>query len=185
MKDSSLHEVTILLKQNIQDEDTQSRLMEIMYLELHKMANILLSKESYNITYQATELVNEAYLKLFDKGSSDWQDRKHFLSTAVVVMRRFLVDHARKKMASKRIPKESQKTFKDTFQVEKDLDIVKLDDALTDLERLDPKQAKIVELRYFAGLSDSEIAELLGGSSSAINLEWQSAKIWLLKQMRG
>ena len=185
MKSNSLHEVTLLLKQNYQDEGNQTRLMEIMYQELHNMAKLLLNKESYNITYQATELVNEAYLKLFDKNTSDWHDRKHFLSTAVVVMRRFLVDHARKKVCNKRIPIDSLSTFKDTFQVERDLDIVKLDDALTDMERLDSKQAKVVELRYFAGLTDNEIAELLGGSSSAINLEWQSAKIWLLKQMRG
>ncbi len=187
MKNTAKHEITVLLKSLKEgDKSTQDEIIKILYHELHKIAQNLINKESANITYQATELVNEAYLRLFDAKKLNWQDRKHFLSTAVVVMRRFLVDHARKKAAKRRIPKGVQYTFDDVLETtdSQEIDIINLDDALTELERLDPKQAKIVGLRFFVGLTDIEISKLFDVSRASINLEWQTAKLWLLQEMQ-
>jgi len=186
MPDTAKQEITILLKNlNKGDNSTQDEIIEILYRELHTIARNILNRENANITYQATELVNEAYIRLFDDAKLDWQDRKHFLSTAVIVMRRFLVDHARKKIANKRIPKNIQFTYDDLLEknYSKELDIIKLDDALSTLEKLDEKQASIVGLRFFVGLTDMEISKLYGVSRAAINLEWQMAKLWLLQEI--
>jgi len=187
MSNTFKQEITVLLK-NLKegDKSKQDEIVKILYQELHKIATNLINKENNNITYQATELVNEAYIKLFDSNKLNWQDRQHFLSSAVIVMRRFLVDHARKKSAQRRIPNDVQYTFNDVLEVtdSQEIDIIKLDDALTELEKLDPKQAKIVGLRFFVGLTDKEIAELYEVSRASINLEWQMAKLWLLQQMQ-
>ena len=187
MSNTAKQEVTLLLKSlNQGDMGTQDEIMKILYHELHTIAGRLISKEQQGITYQATELVNEAYLRLFDSDKLNWNDRKHFLSSSVIVMRRFLVDHARKKAAKRRIPNAVKYTFNDVLEItdSEEIDIVKLDDALTTLEKLDPKQAKIVGLRFFVGLTDKEIAELYGVSRASINLEWQTAKLWLLQEMQ-
>lgn len=187
MSNNAKQEITVLLKSLKEgDKSTQDEIIKFLYHELHKIAANLIGKEHQSITYQATELVNEAYIRLFDGKKLDWQDRKHFLSSAVVVMRRFLVDHARKKAAKRRIPQEAQFTYNDVLETtdSQEIDIIKMDDALTELEKLDPKQAEIVGLRFFVGLTDKEIAELHGVSRATINLEWQTAKLWLLQEIQ-
>jgi RNA polymerase sigma factor (TIGR02999 family) len=163
-----------------------SKMIEDVYHELRLYAHNLINKEFGALTFQATELANETYLKLFQSDNIDWSDRRQFLSAAVVVMRRYLVDHARKKAAIKRIPKNLQKSIDDVINVSESINeqIISLDEALSNLEKLDPKQAKIVELRFFAGLTESEVADLLKISRSTVSREWKISKIWLRSQMQ-
>jgi RNA polymerase sigma factor (TIGR02999 family) len=187
MSNTAKQEITILLK-NLKDGDKskQDEIMNILYQELRGFAGSILSKENQTITFQATELVNEAYIRMFDSDQLDWTDRSHFMSTAITVMRRFLVDHARKKHSQKRIPKSELHTLNDVFVSTEALgsDIERLDDALNDLEKLDERQAKIVEFRFFGGLTEPETAEIMKVSLSTVNREWKAAKIWLKHQIK-
>lgn len=186
MSDTAKQEITLLL-QKLKDGDKHSheQLVQVLYHDLKKFAGNVLNKENQTITLQATELVNEAYLRMFDSNNLDWTDRSHFLSTAIMVMRRFLVDHARKKHSAKRIPKNALDSVDDKalHLSEEELDIIGLDAALKNLEKLDPRQAKIVELRFFGGLSETEIGKILNISRSTVNREWMLAKMWLLHQI--
>lgn len=187
MSDQAKQEITVLLK-NLKSDDsksTQDEIIKILYRELRSFAGNIIKKENQTLTIQATELVNEAYLRMFDSENMDWNDRSHFLSSAIVVMRRYLVDHARKKNTAKRISKNALTSLDenlstlDSFEV----DVVGLDDALTDLEQMDPRQARIVEMRFFGGLSETEVAKLLDISRSTVKREWKAAKMWLLHQL--
>ncbi len=188
MSDSAKQEITILLK-NLKegDKSKQNEIMKILYQELRGFAGNILRGENQTITLQATELVNEAYIRMFDSEQLNWSDRTHFLSTAVVVMRRFLVDHARKKNTQKRISKKDLSPFEDEHYSTSalELDVIKLDDALTDLEQLDQRQAKIVEMRFFGGLSETEVGKILNISRSTVKREWKVAKMWLLHEITG
>ncbi|MGV6852909.1 MAG: ECF-type sigma factor [bacterium] len=168
------------------DQAAQHHIMLELYQELKRIAGSILAKENDTITYQATELLNEAYIKLFNSEAQEWTDKNHFVATASLVMRRFLVDHARKKRTSKRIPKNSLVPIVDEHHdtIEPAFEIEALDDALNQLELLDKRQAKIVELRFFGGLSESEIAQLMEISRSTVNREWKLAKMWLLHQIQ-
>ena len=187
MSNTAKQEITVLLKSLKQgDKSTQDEIMKILYQELRGFAGRILSKENQTITFQATELVNEAYLKMFDSEKLDFSDRGHFLSTAIIVMRHFLVDHARKKNRHKRIPKDALDSLDEQIPVTAalELDLVALDEALTHLETLDPRQAKIVELRFFGGMSETEISKILNISRSTINREWMIAKMWLMRKIK-
>ncbi len=187
MPDSAKQEITILLKNlNQGDKSTQDEIMKILYQELRGFAGSILSKENQTITFQATELVNEAYLRMFDSDQLDWTDRSHFMSTAIIVMRRFLVDHARKKHSQKRIPKSALNSLDDALVSTEVLgsDLERLDDALSELEQLDERQAKIVEYRFFGGLTEQETAKLMKISLSTVNREWKAAKIFLKHQIK-
>jgi len=187
MSNTAKQEITVLLK-NLKEgnKSTQDEIMKILYQELRGFAGNILKKENQTITFQATELVNEAYIRMFDSNQLDWTDRTHFLSTAIVVMRRFLVDHARKKNARSRIPKSALGEFEDSAVLTQsfDADVVLLDDALTDLEKLDKRQAQIVEYRFFGGLTETVVAKILDISISTVNREWKAAKLWLMHQIR-
>jgi RNA polymerase sigma factor (TIGR02999 family) len=186
MSNNAKQEITILLKNLKQgDKSKQDEIMNILYQELRGFAGNILRSENQTITFQATELVNEAYIRMFDSEQLDWTDRTHFLSTAIVVMRRFLVDHARKKNTQKRISKRDLNAFEDEFYSTEslELDVVKLDDALTELEQLDERQAKVVEMRFFGGLSETEVAKIMDISRSTVKREWKAAKMWLLHQI--
>lgn len=184
-KINAKHDITILLNQLKEDDSVQDKLLQYLYGEMYRMAAIMLSKESKDLTFQATELVSEVYLKLFDGKKLDWNDRKHFIATSVLAMRRILVDHARKKIANKRIDKYSEQDIDETFiePTQEDKDIVLLDEALSILVKLDKRQAKIVELKYFAGFTEQEIADLLGVTRRTITREWRTAKLWLKQRM--
>ena len=187
MSDIAKQEVTILLKNLKQgDKSKQDEIIKILYLELRSFAGNILRGENQTITIQATELVNEAYLRMFDSEQLDWSDRSHFMSAAIVVMRRFLVDHARKKHSQKRIPKSELASLDDELVSTDNLgsDVEKLDDALSELEKFDERQAKIVEYRFFGGLTEPETAKLMDISLSTVNREWKAAKIWLKHQIK-
>ncbi len=173
------------LSNNSMGQDNTSRehsdLINLVYHDLRRHAQALINKEFSGVTFQATELANEAYLKLFNAQNIDWSDTHQFMSAAVVVMRRYLVDHARKKNAAKRIPEKMKQSLQkeDLFAQSIDDQILFLDDALSRLEELDARQAKVVELRFFAGMTEIEIAEILGVSRRTISEEWKIAKMWL------
>ena len=187
MSNTAKKEITLLLKNlNKGDKSTQDEIMKILYQELRGFAGNILKKENQTFTFQATELVNEAYIRMFDSEKLDWNDRTHFLSTAILVMRRYLVDHARRKKAITRIPKSGIQSYNDDTVTAKSLDsdVVLLDDALKDLENLDVRQAKIVELRFFGGLTEKEVSNIMNISVSTVNREWKAAKLWLTHQIR-
>ncbi|MGI8788399.1 MAG: sigma-70 family RNA polymerase sigma factor, partial [Pyrinomonadaceae bacterium] len=155
--------------------------------DLRRLAHVYLSKERSDHTLQATALVHEAYLRLVDWENASWQNRAHFFSVAASVMRNILVDHARRKRAEKR-GGFGQKLSLDeavSFSKEREIDLVALDDALLNLEKIDARQAKIVELRFFGGLTIEETAEALRVSPATVKNEWTFAKAWLRTQLTG
>lgn len=159
--------------------------MPLVYDELHRVAARYLRKERSDHTLQPTALVNEAYLKLVDISSVEWQDRAHFFAVSSNVMRRILVDYARAEITEKR-GGELQKVELDeavSFSKETQIDLLELNDALEKLAELDQRQSQIVEMRFFGGLSVEETAEVLKVSTRTIKREWAMAKAWLFQQM--
>ncbi len=161
-------------------------LLPIVYEELRRLARHQLSKERHNHTLQATALVNEAYLKLIDQHSVDWQNRAHFFSIASETMRRILVNHAIERNAQKRGGGATLLSLDDEidFIHQRDLDMLALDDALNRLAEFDKTQAKIVEFKFFGGMTNEEIANVMEVSDSTIKREWRMAKAWLQTQMQ-
>jgi RNA polymerase sigma factor (TIGR02999 family) len=160
-------------------------LLPLVYDELRRVASRQLASERKNHTLQATALVHEAYLRLIGQHSVDWQNRLHFFSIAAEMMRRILVTHAIAKKAEKRGSGELTISLEDvvTLPNKQDVDIVSLDETLKELAKFDEQQAKIVELKFFGGLTNEEIAEVLGISDSTVKREWRSAKAWLISRM--
>jgi RNA polymerase sigma factor (TIGR02999 family) len=160
--------------------------MPAVYKELKRLARSYLRNERPNHTLQATALVNEAYLRLIDQRNVTWQNRAHFFGVAAQAMRRILVDHARKKQAAKRGRGERNVSFDEAKATPKknQVDLVALDDCLADLEQIDERQCRIVELKYFVGLSVEETAEILDLSTSTVKREWAVAKAWLRRELR-
>jgi RNA polymerase sigma factor (TIGR02999 family) len=167
------------------DRAALDKLMLIVYKELRHLANKRLRHERPDHTLQATALVNEAYMRLTDWKNVEWKNRAHFLGVAAQLMRNILVDHARTRMATKRGGGLYKLAFNDAINLpnEQDLDLVSLDDALLSLAAIDPQQSKIVELRFFGGLTFEEVAEVLQVSPATVSREWNLAKIWLLREI--
>ena len=182
MSDSN---VTVLL-QAASSGDAQSleALMNTIYRELHRMASGLLMGESEGHTLEPTALVNEAYMRLVS-GETEWKSRAHFFGASARAMRRILVDHARSKSAQKRGGRAYRTTFEDLHVVTEDrhLDILALDQALQALGAVDERLLKVVELRYFAGLSVHQAAKLLGVSDATVKRDWTFARAWLFDYM--
>lgn len=163
------------------DRDAVERLFPLVYDELRRIARSQFRSESPGHTLQPTALVHEAYLKLVGGDGAEWQSRAHFFAFASQVMRHVLVDHARSRKRRKRgggVVKVSLDPSLDAIG-EADVDMVALDDALQDLARLSERQAKVVELRYFGGLTIEEIAETLAVTPSVVRKEWTLARAWL------
>lgn len=160
-------------------------LLPLVYHELKGIAGKQLLKERPNHTLQATALVNEAYLLLVNQYSVDWQNRLHFFSIASEAMRRILVNHAIAKKAQKRGGEVTLLSLDDivSFPNKQDIDLIGLNDALNELAEMDEKQAKIVELKFFGGLTNEEIAELMEFSISTVKREWSSARAWLISKI--
>ncbi len=161
-------------------------LVGAVYQELRQAAKRLIRREAAGGTLMTTDLVHEAYMRLFDQDAS-WEDRRHFFGSAAIAMRRVLIDHARKKQAGKRIPKDELVPIElssEPFEMP-NIDLLALDTALDRLAEVHPRQAKIVELRFFAGLSESEIAELLEVSRVTVSRDWKVARLRLRREMRG
>jgi RNA polymerase sigma-70 factor (ECF subfamily) len=179
-------EVTVLLKAlNRGDSSAAEKLLPLVYDELHRLARLYMRRERADHTLQPTALINEAYLRLAHD-HVDWQSRQHFVGVAANVMRRLLVDHARAHNAAMRSGGLQQVELDEGFllSTERSKEILALHDALANLELADPKQAKVVELRYFGGFSVEEIGELLELSPRTVKRHWALARIRLLKEMK-
>jgi RNA polymerase sigma factor (TIGR02999 family) len=186
MSGTPSHEVTRLLAQWTDGEPKAlDALLPLVYNELRKLAGGYLHRERPEHTLQSTALVHEVYLRLVDQDVS-WQNRAHFFSIAAQMMRRVLVDHARSRNTAKRGEGVCKVTLDDEIvgSGQRDIDVVALDDALTGLARLDPQQSRIVELRFFAGLSVEETSEVLKISPATVKRDWAMAKAWLHREMR-
>jgi RNA polymerase sigma factor (TIGR02999 family) len=163
------------------NEAVLDELMPLVYDELRRQASRYLRKERVNHTLQTTALIHEAYLKLIGQ-EVNWQNRAHFFGIAAQAMRRILVDHARQRHREKRGGAAEDLPLDEAMFVptdEKKIDMLALDDALNRLARIDPRQARVVELRYFSGLTNDETAEVLGVSNATVRNDWSMAKAWL------
>ena len=160
-------------------------LMPLVYDELHRIASRYLRRERQGHTLQTTALINEAYLRIVDQNRVNWQSRAHFFGVAAQMMRRILVDHARSHLYAKRGGGAQKLTLDDAIATpqECDLDLVALDDALTTLGQIDPQQSRIIELRFFGGLTIEETAEVIGISPATVKRDWNMAKAWLFGEI--
>ncbi|MGI8436048.1 MAG: sigma-70 family RNA polymerase sigma factor [Chthoniobacterales bacterium] len=167
------------------DREAAADLMPLVYDELRQIARACLQRERSDHTLQATGLVHEAYLRLVDQTEANWKNRAHFFGVAARVMRRILVDHARKARAEKRGGDWDKLEFNEALlsSPERQVDLVALDDALQDLAKLDPRQSRVVELRFFGGLTEEEAGEVLDVSPRTIRREWRIAKAWLRREL--
>lgn len=166
------------------DTAALDRLVPLVYGELRRLAASFLARERPDHTLQPTAVVHEAYLRLVDQRSVSVQDRSHFLAIAARVMRQILVDHARSRNAAKRGGGRPTLALDDTvLSGERDAELVALDQALSSLGALDERQSRIVELRFFGGLSIEETANAVGVSPATVKREWESARAWLRREM--
>ena len=182
-------EITMWLHEwGLGKENAFDELMRIVYAELHRQATNYLRRERIGHTLQATALINEAYLKLIDQREVNWKNRAHFFGIAAQAMRRILVDHAKARHRNKRggnaenLPLESAEF---AASGEGSVDLIVLDEALTRLARFDERQSRIVELRFFSGMSVEETAEALSISTATVKNEWRTAKAWLFQELNG
>ena len=167
------------------DEQALDRLMPLVYSELKSIARRHLRREEARHTLQSTALVHEAYLRLVDQNRVRWQNRAHFFAVAGQLIRRILVDHARRRRAAKRGGAAQSLTLDQAVAGTggRNVDLLALDEALTNLSELDAQQARVVELRYFAGLTVAESAEALGVSPATVQRDWTTARAWLFRQL--
>jgi len=180
------HQITGLLRQARDgDEAARSRLISVAYPELRRMAAAYLARERKGHTLQPTALVNEIFLRLAGSTDGGWQNRAHFFAICANLMRQVLVDHARRWRSTKRGGDVQRTELQDWFVVseENTETILLVNEVIDELERIDPRQARVVELRYFVGLSEKEIAEVTGMTTRTVRRDWTSAKVWLHKAM--
>jgi RNA polymerase sigma factor (TIGR02999 family) len=168
------------------DQEALSKLIPLVYDELHKLASRYLRRERPDHTLQTTALVHEAYLKLVDQRNAHWENRVQFFAVAAQLMRRILVDYARRHRASKRGGDLYKLSLDEALMSseEKDAELLALDEALDRLETIDPQQSRVVELRVFAGLTLEETAKVLSISPRTARREWSMAKAWLHRQIK-
>ena len=179
-------EVTQLLAQlRAGQRDAEARLIPLVYTELRRLAGYYLRGERADHTLQPTALVHEAYIRLTRMHEVDWQSRSHFFATAASVMRRILVDHARKYLADKRVGFREAMNLEEALVVSpsRSADLIALDDALDKLAKLDLRRSKIVELRFFGGLTEEETGAALGISARTVKRDWRIAKAWLYNEV--
>jgi RNA polymerase sigma-70 factor, ECF subfamily len=184
---SENQDVTLLLSALTRGDDgAASKLIPVVYDELRRLAGSYMRRERADHTLQATALVHEAYLKLVEQRSVNWQSRAHFFGVAAQLMRRILIDHARGHSRQKR-GGEQQKVSLDEaliFTEQQANELLAVDDSLNQLAKIDPRQAKVVEMRFFGGLSVEEAAEALGVSPKTVKREWSVAKAWLYADLK-
>jgi RNA polymerase sigma-70 factor (ECF subfamily) len=179
-------EVTLLLKAMQSGDPTASeKLLPLVYNELHRLAASYMRRERGDHTLQPTALINETYLRLTGD-TINWQNRAHFIGVAANIMRRVLVDHARAHKAGMRGGDLQRVELEEGIAIsqERSSEMIVLDDALKELEKVNPRQAKVVELRYFAGLSVEEIAAALQIGARSVEREWAAARVWLFERIR-
>ena len=185
---SSPNEVTqLLVAWGNGDQAALDQLMPLVYSELHRLAHRHIKKERPGHTLQTSALLNEAFLRLVDQRDVHWQSRAHFFGIAAQMMRRILVDYARSRRYAKRGGDAQQVSFDETLISSRKVsaDVVELHDALNELATIDERKSKIVELRFFGGLSIEETAEVLGVSPGTVMRDWTLAKAWLRLAMTG
>jgi RNA polymerase sigma factor (TIGR02999 family) len=184
---ASRGEITHLLQKVRQgDSRAEEELWERLYPELYRLADLHCRKERAEHTLGPTALINEAYLELVDQSAKEWQSRAHFVGVAAQVMRRVLVDYARKHQAGKRGGRHRQISLNEELMLipGRAEQVIALDEALGRLAAFDPRQSRIVELRFFGGLSEKETAELLGVGVRTVTRGWNVAKAWLYGQLK-
>ena len=191
MTESPTHEVTQLLQAWSEgDERARDKLIPLVYDELHRLARRYMAGERPGQTLQTTALVNEAYLRLVDVKAVRWQNRAHFFGVSAELMRRILVDHARSRRSLKRGGEAQRVSLDEALVVSPEggadlrADLVALDDALNTLAAMDPRRSRVVELRFFGGLSVEETTEVLKVSAETVMHDWKLAKAWLLRELR-
>jgi len=188
---SSSAEITVLLKKVAEgDRDAAGQLVPLVYDELRRLAARCLRRERPDHTLQATALVHEAYVKLMGQRDVRWQNRAQFFALASQLMRRILVDYARARRRAKRGGGQEKVSLDEVLLVSPDRtdELLAVNESLSRLEKFDPRQARIVELRYFSGLTAEEAGEVLGVSAKTVKREWNMAKAWLygdLKERHG
>lgn len=179
-------EITVLLNEiNAGNKVAPEKLLELVYEDLRRLASAYMKNERPDHTLQPTALVHEAYLRLVDWKNVSWQNRSQFFAVAAEVMRKVLIDYARIKNAQKR--DGGQKVLLDeavSLSDEKEFDLLRLEETLQSLEKLDKRQAKIVELRFFGGLSIEETAHVLKISETTVKREWTFAKAWFQRELQ-
>ena len=179
-------DITLLLAElQAGDAAAESRLVPLVYDELRRLARRYMRAERVDHTLQPTALVHEAYLRLAGQRKTSWQNRAHFFGVAAQLMRRILVDHARARQAEKRGGSDANVTFDEALVLKpaQNPDVLALDEALMRLAERDPRQSRIVELRFFGGLTEEEIAEVLGISPRTVKRDWTVARAWLYKEI--
>ena len=186
MRPNSSSQVTdFLLRWSEGDVAAREALIPLVYDELRRVARQCLASQRPDHTLQSTALVHEAYMRLVGRTSVHWENRVHFFAVAAQLMRRILVDHARKQHAAKRGGNHLTLTLDESVALPKkrELDLVALDDALSELAKLDERQSRIVELRFFGGLSIEDSSHVLDISPAKVRREWATARTWLYEQM--
>jgi RNA polymerase sigma factor (TIGR02999 family) len=182
MTTPSSQEVTqMLLAWRNGDQEALERLTPLVYGELRRMAHHFMRRERAEHTLQTSALINEAYLRLIDCREIEWENRVHFFGIAAHMMRQILIDHARSHDRDKRGGALLEVSFEEAAMVaeERSAELIALDDALTDLAAFDARKSRIVELRFFGGLTNEEISEVMGMSLRTVEREWRKAKAWL------
>jgi RNA polymerase sigma factor (TIGR02999 family) len=171
--------------QLVSDKEALDKLMPVVYDELRRQAARYLRREQAGNTLQTTALIHEAYVRLVDQRNVQWQNRAHFFGIAAQMMRRILVDHARTKKRAKRGGSRIKVSIADATVLVKgqDLDVVALDQALNRLAEIDEQQSRVVELRFFSGLTVDETAEVMGISTATVKRDWSMAKAWLHREL--
>jgi len=183
----NIQEISVILKDWSEgNRASADRLLSLVYDELRKIAGQYLKKEKSDHTLQPTALVHEAYMKLIDISDISWNDRAHFFAVSANIMRHILVDHARAKLAEKRGGDAQHISLEDadSLSSETDIDLLAVDEALNELAKFDEQQSRIVELRFFGGLTIEETAHVAGISPATVKREWAMAKAWLHRKLK-
>jgi RNA polymerase sigma-70 factor (ECF subfamily) len=184
----SLHEITELLTEWSDGNQTAlDKLYPLVYDELHRMARRYMKREQKGHTLQTTALINEAYVRLVDQKHVHWANRAHFFAISAQIMRRILIDHARRHAYAKRGGGAEKISLDETAMVAKERgpDLLVLDEALNRLAEIDPRRGQVVELRYFGGLNNEEIAGVLKISENTVTRDWNMARAWLYQELSG
>ena len=183
---SDIDITALLVDWNNGDKSAMERLLPLVDRELHRLAHSYMRREDPNHTLQTTALINETYLRLIDQRKVQWQNRAHFFGIAAQIMRRILLNYARDQNRLKRGGRAIHVSLSEAMVMpaEKDRELIALNDALTRLEALDERKSKVVELRYFGGLTVEEVAEVLKVSTITVMRDWAFAKAWLSREMQ-
>ena len=186
MRRTKQHEITQLLAEwSDGNQSALDELYPLVYDELHRLARRYMSRERKGHTLQATALINEAYVRLVDQKNVLWANRSHFFAISAQIMRRILIDHARRHAYAKRGGGAQQVSLDEAVAVTRDIgsELLRLDEALKTLADMDPRRSQVVELRYFGGLNNEEIAGVLHVSENTVTRDWNMARAWLYQQL--